>query len=314
MTPSGLVLLRMRLLQGYYSLKSLPWLYRFLIVIAVVAVLWGTFQAAIARIEVWLLLNTLPILFRLLRNDHYSVLRRLEHPFLAQLWESSPLWLLLMASGAFHHPGYLLLPPLIVAAATQLPAGLLAMPSQFYFSLPALLRPYFCQETRSVWHTQAPWLLILMLLTLPALLIPALSLWLTALFTLVWAGPVLQCESWMELRASGKRGAVFFFHQVRKHAQPLMVWSIPIAVAHAFIHPELAWLSLALPTLQLSFLTLLWAIRYAYWHPNEASSGSIAASVAAIGLLIPILAPVIIVFLVYYLPRSLYRLHHELLP
>ncbi len=313
-TPPGLVLLRLRLLQVKYALRSLPWYYQLLVIPAVLGILYGVCLAAIAHWEVWVIITVFPLLLHFLREDHFSVLRRLKQPFWAAFWESTPVWMLATFIGYQHHPFFALLPPLVMAVAVRLPPPRRKSEGVFFMSVPGFLKPWFTREARVVWHTQAPWLLLIMLLSLPALFLPVLSLWLTLLLTLLWSGPILRSESWIELRSSGLSGAFFFFHQVWEHARPLLVWSLLMAVLHGWLQPEVEWLSLLLPLLQMLYLLAMWSMRYANWRPSEVSSAQLAASLAAIGLIVPVMAPVIPLFLVYYLPKALFRLRHELLP
>lgn len=313
-TVPAMILLKLRLRQGRYALNSLPWYYWLLLLPACLLMLAGLFKAAIISLPIWAAIAALPWGLHLIRRDHYHVLRRLQQPEWALFWESSPIWLFAAVAGLFHHPGLVLVPLMLAAFTNYLPVPNYRRTGAFLLSIPTFLQPWFNREGRSIWRTQSPWIILLMLATIPALMVPALSLWLTALITLIWSGSLLRSESWLELRSSGRKGYSFLFQQFFHHSLPLGAWTLLIALLHGYLQPELAWLSLVLPLIQGLFLLLMWSIRYTYWRPSEVSAGQMAASIAAIGLIIPVIAPVIPFMLVYYLPRALFRLHHELLP
>lgn len=308
------VLLRLRIRQCLHACQSLPFYYLIFLLPIALVVFYALFQLASKQWEIWVLLLVSPLLFYLLRKDHFTVLRQVEKPSLAIFFESLPLGLFAAFAGWNHHPFGFFLPLLVIAGCGMLPPPYKSTAQGLFHAVPAWLTPWLTRESRALWHKQAPWLLLLMLLTLPALLVPVLSLWVTALLTLLWSGPILQSESWLELRASGRSGLAFFFGQYFYHFRPLMVWSLLVSIVHALIQPEVAWLSLVLPVLQGLYGMLMWSLRYAYWRPSSLSAGQMAASVAAIGLIIPVIALVIPLMLAYYLPRALSRLQHELLP
>lgn len=309
-----LVLLRLRIRQCIHACQSLPFYYLIFLLPIALVVFYALFQLAAKQWEIWVLLLVSPLLFHLVRNDHYSILRKLEKPSAAVCFESLPIGLFTAFAGLNHHPFCFIVPPLVAAVCSLLPPPPRSTFSGIFAAVPGWLAPWLTRESRALWHKQAPWLLLLMLLTLPALLVPVLSLWVTALLTLLWSGPILQSESWLELRASGRSGSAFFFGQYFHHFRPVMVWSLLVSIVHALIQPEVAWLSLVLPVLQGLYGMLMWSLRYAYWRPSSLSAGQMAASVAAIGLIIPVIALVIPLMLAYYLPRALSRLQHELLP
>lgn len=314
MANASLVLLRLRMMQLLHTGKSLPWHYRLLACLGLLGGLVLIFLAATQKLALWLILSASPFLTGAIRRDGHSVLRRLERPQQALFFESLPITVLWAIAGISHYWLLGFVPLLLAWMATYGPSGWLRFSGSHQFLFPASWGKWLGQEGRSLWRRQAPWGILLIILTLCSLGVPVLSLWLTAVLTLMWSGPVLQCESWLVLRASGLPGRRFFFHQLFRHALPLGVWSVIISILHAGIHPELAWMTPALLAIQSLYLTLVWAIRYAYWRPSEITSGNTVAAIAAIGMLIPVMAPVLIIFLLYYLPLALRRLQHELLP